>query len=112
MVLKWLFLMVRPPERLCQPLVDYITERGGQVRLNAPLKEILLDEDGKVKGFLLRGLNGAEDEILTADLYVSAMPVDPLKVMLPQPWKEMDFFGQLEGLEGVSCNQSSSLVRP
>ncbi len=98
---KMAFLDGAPPERLCQPLVDYITERGGEVRLNAPLKEILLNEDGTVKGFLLRGLNGAEDEIFTADLYVSAMPVDPLKVMLPQSWQEMDFFGQLEGLEGV-----------
>lgn len=95
------FLDGSPTERLCQPMVDYITERGGEVRLNAPLKEILLNGDGTVKGFLLRGLNGAEDEVLTADLYVSAMPVDPLKVMLPKPWKLMEFFQKLEGLEGV-----------
>jgi 15-cis-phytoene desaturase len=98
---KVAFLDGSPTERLCQPMVDYITERGGQVRLNAPLKEILLNEDGTVKGFLLRGLDGAPDEVLTADLYVSAMSVDPLKVMLPKPWKEMDFFKKLEGLEGV-----------
>ena len=34
------FLDGSPTERLCQPLVDYITERGGEVHLNAPLKEI------------------------------------------------------------------------
>ncbi|MBA2749581.1 MAG: 15-cis-phytoene desaturase, partial [Tatlockia sp.] len=95
------FLDGSPTERLCQPMVDYITERGGQVRLNAPLKEILLNPDSTVKGFLLRGLNGAADEVLTADLYVSAMPVDPLKVMLPKPWKEIDYFQKLDGLEGV-----------
>ncbi|MBW4555022.1 MAG: 15-cis-phytoene desaturase [Trichormus sp. ATA11-4-KO1] len=95
------FLDGSPTERLCQPIVDYITERGGEVRLNAPLKEILLNPDGTVKGFLLRGLNGADDEIFTADLYVSAMPVDPLKVMLPEPWKQIKFFQKLEGLEGV-----------
>lgn len=98
---KMAFLDGSPTERLCQPIVDYITERGGEVRLNAPLKEILLNPDGTVEGFLLRGLNGAEDEIFTADLYVSAMPVDPLKVMLPEPWKQMEFFQKLEGLEGV-----------
>ncbi|MDB9445650.1 15-cis-phytoene desaturase [Anabaena sp. CS-542/02] len=98
---KMAFLDGSPTERLCQPIVDHITERGGEVRLNAPLKEILLNPDGTVKGFLLRGLNGAEDEIFTADLYVSAMPVDPLKVMLPKPWQEMEFFQKLEGLEGV-----------
>jgi 15-cis-phytoene desaturase len=98
---KVAFLDGSPTERLCQPMVDYITERGGEVRLNAPLKEILLNEDGTVKGFLIRGLDGAPDELMSADIYVSAMSVDPLKVMLPQPWKEIDFFKKLEGLEGV-----------
>ncbi|GAX36028.1 15-cis-phytoene desaturase [Nodularia sp. NIES-3585] len=98
---KMAFLDGSPTERLCQPIVDHITKGGGEVRLNAPLKEILLNPDGTVKGFLLRGLNGAEDEVLTADLYVSAMPVDPLKVMLPEPWKQIECFQKLEGLEGV-----------
>lgn len=98
---KMAFLDGSPTERLCQPIVDYITERGGEVHLNRPLKEIVLNDDGSVKGFLLRGLNGADDEFFTADAYVSAMPVDPLKVMLPQPWKEQEFFKKLDGLEGV-----------
>ena len=98
---KMAFLDGAPTERLCQPMVDHITERGGEVRLNVPLKEILLNSDGTVKGFLIRGLNGSQDEVFTADLYVSAMPVDPLKVMLPAPWKQMDFFKLLDGLEGV-----------
>ncbi len=98
---KMAFLDGSPTERLCQPLVDYITERGGEVRLNAPLKEIQLNEDGSVNKFILRGLEGQPDEELTADLYVSAMPVDPLKVMLPQPWRSLDYFKQLDGLEGV-----------
>ncbi len=98
---KVAFLDGSPTERLCQPMVDYITERGGEVHLNSPLKEILLNEDNSVRGFLMRGLNGAEDETITADIYVSAMSVDPLKVMMPQPWKEIEFFQKLEGLEGV-----------
>ncbi len=98
---KMAFLDGAPPERLCQPMVDYVTERGGQVRLKAPLKEIVLNEDNTVKHFVIRGLDGAPDEILTADLYVSAMPVDPLKVMLPKPWKQMPYFQKLDGLEGV-----------
>ncbi|MBW4673188.1 MAG: 15-cis-phytoene desaturase [Desmonostoc geniculatum HA4340-LM1] len=98
---KIAFLDGSPTERLCSPIVDYITERGGQVRLNAPLKEILLNPDNTVKGFLIRGLNGAEDEIITADSYVSAISVDPLKAILPGSWKQMEFFQKLEGLEGV-----------
>jgi 15-cis-phytoene desaturase len=98
---KMAFLDGAPPERLCQPMVDYVTERGGEVHLNAPLKEIVLRDDGSVDGFLLRGLDGESDRMVTADTYVSAMPVDPLKVLLPEPWREMDYFKQLDGLEGV-----------
>ncbi|MGB3403436.1 MAG: 15-cis-phytoene desaturase [Microcoleaceae cyanobacterium] len=98
---KMAFLDGSPTERLCQPLVDYITERGGEVHLNAPIKEFLLNEDESVKGFLIRGVNGEPDYTLSADLYVSAMPVDPLKVMLPKPWQKRPEFEQLQGLEGV-----------
>ncbi|MGF1492909.1 MAG: 15-cis-phytoene desaturase [Microcoleaceae cyanobacterium] len=98
---KMAFLDGSPTERLCQPLVDYITERGGEVHLSAPVKKFLLNSDNTVQGFLMREGNGAEPELLVADAYVSAMPVDPLKLMLPQPWKEMEYFQQLDGLEGV-----------
>ncbi|MEO0373733.1 MAG: 15-cis-phytoene desaturase [Cyanobacteria bacterium P01_A01_bin.17] len=95
------FLDGSPPERLCQPIVDYITERGGEIHLNAPLKEIRLKEDDSVNSFLMRGLDGAEDYEVSADAYVSAMAVDPLKVMLPEPWQELDYFKRMQGLEGV-----------
>lgn len=95
------FLDGSPTERLCEPIVDHIVKGGGEVRLNAPLKEIVLNEDKSVKGFLLRGLDGDRDELFTADLYVSAMAVDPLKVMLPEAWREFDCFKKLDGLEGV-----------
>lgn len=98
---KMAFLDGAPTERLCQPIVDYIIERGGEVHLKRPLKEFVLNDDGSVKGYLLRGLDGNPDELFTADAYVSAMPVDPLKVMLPEPWQKMEFFDKLKGLEGV-----------
>jgi 15-cis-phytoene desaturase len=98
---KMAFLDGSPTERLCQPLVEYISDRGGEVHLNAPIKQFLLNDDGTVSGFLIRGLNGESDRVLTADIYVSAMPVDPLKLMLPEPWKQLEYFQKLEGLEGV-----------
>ena len=98
---KVAFLDGSPTERLCQPIVDYITERGGEVRLNAPLKKIMTDDNGEINGFLLRGLNGAEDEVLEADAYVSAMSVDALKLMLPDRWREKPFFKEMSKLEGV-----------
>ena len=98
---KIAFLDGSPTERLCQPIVDYITAQGGEVHLRKPLKEILLNEDGTVRGFSIRGVDGAADQVWTADAYVSAIAVDPLKKLLPQPWRQLDFFKKLEGLEGV-----------
>jgi 15-cis-phytoene desaturase len=98
---KMAFLDGSPPERLCQPLMEYITERGGEVYVRKPLKQIRLNDDGTVREFLIRGLDGAPDEVVTADVYVSAMSVDVLKVLLPEPWKPLDYFSKLDGLEGV-----------
>ncbi|AUS99894.1 15-cis-phytoene desaturase [Nostoc sp. CENA543] len=98
---KIAFLDGSPTERLCAPIVDHITAGGGEVRLNAPLKEIVLNEDGSVKHFVIRGINGAADYIETADCYVVATSVDVAKVILPKPWQQMEYFQKLEGLEGV-----------
>jgi 15-cis-phytoene desaturase len=63
------FLDGAPPERLCQPMVDYFTARGGQVRMNARIKEIVLNDDGSVKHYQL-----TSGEVVEGDLYMSAMP--------------------------------------
>eukprot|EP00890_Picochlorum_soloecismus_P004797 jgi/Picsp_1/5318/NSC_02679-R1_phytoene desaturase len=94
---KMAFLDGAPPERLCKPLVEYITARGGEVRMKQGLKSIELEEDGSVKQFDL--LNG---ESITGDLYVSAMPVDIMKKLMPDPWYQKPFFSKLDKLKGVS----------
>jgi 15-cis-phytoene desaturase len=38
---------------------------------------------------------------VTADAYVSALPVDPLKLLLPEAWRSLPYFARLEGLRGV-----------
>ncbi|KIY99406.1 phytoene dehydrogenase, phytoenedesaturase [Monoraphidium neglectum] len=50
---KMAFLDGAPPERLCQPMVDHFTARGGELRMNARLKNIELNEDGSVKALEL-----------------------------------------------------------
>lgn len=99
--LQMAFLDGNQPERLCEPLRQYIEQRGGEVRLSSPLRKFELNPDGSVAGLRLAGKDGADGELLTADYYVSAMPVDPLKLMLPDKWKAMPFFAQLDELEGI-----------
>ncbi|QNJ07739.1 phytoene dehydrogenase [Synechococcus sp. Minos11] len=98
---KMAFLDGNPPERLCQPMVEHIEAKGGEVHLESPLREIELNPDGSVAGFRIGGVAGKEPYTLTADAYVSAMPVDPFKLLLPEPWKQMPFFSKLDGLRGV-----------
>ncbi len=98
---KMAFLDGNPPERLCQPMVEHIESKGGEVHLESPLWEIELNADGSVAGFRIGGVAGKEPYTLTADAYVSAMPVDPFKLLLPEPWKQMPFFSKLDGLRGV-----------
>jgi len=98
---KMAFLDGNPPERLCQPMVQHIESKGGEVHLESPLREIELNADGSVAGFRIGGVAGKEPYTLTADAYVSALPVDPFKLLLPEPWKQMPFFSKLDGLRGV-----------
>lgn len=93
---KMAFLDGNPPERLCKPIVDHVQSLGGQLQINSRLQKIELNNDGTVKHFLL-----ANGSIVEGDIYVSAMPVDILKLVLPQEWKEVSYFKKLEKLVGV-----------
>ena len=54
---KMAFLDGAPPERLCKPMVDYITARGGEVHMNSPLRKIDLNKDSTVKSFTIAPLD-------------------------------------------------------
>ncbi len=98
---KMAFLDGAPPERLCQPIVDNIRSKGGEVYLNSPLRKINTNQDGTVKSFRIGGKNGTESTEIKADAYVSALPVDLFKLMIPEQWQKMDIFEKLDGLKGV-----------
>merc|ERR1712054_408810 len=94
--LQMAFLDGNQPERLCKPMKDYIEERGGEVRINSPVKEIVTNDDGSVKHLLMRS-----GDIIQADEYVSAMPVDIMKRFVPKAWSQMPYFEQMKELEGI-----------
>jgi len=111
---KIAFLDGAPPERLCKPLVEFIEARGGQVLLNRPLDKIETHEDGSVKAFKIRGGTDPatgelrEPETITADRYVTAVPVHIAKKLMPEAWtggscgpEVKRFFAGMQELEGV-----------
>ena len=94
--LQMAFLDGNQPDRLCAPMVEHIEKRGGKVIVNSPVKEIVTNDDGSVKHLELRS-----GEIIVADEYISAMPVDIFKRYIPEKWQNMPYFRQCDELEGI-----------
>ena len=94
--LQMAFLDGNQPDRLCAPMKEHIEKAGGKVHLESPVKEIVTNDDGSVKHLLMRS-----GEKVVADEYVSAMPVDIVKRMLPKNWSKMPYFRQVDELEGI-----------
>jgi 15-cis-phytoene desaturase len=94
--LQMAFLDGNQPDRLCEPMKQYIEARGGTVLTSVPVKEIVTNEDKTVKHLLMRS-----GETIVADEYISAMPVDIVKRMIPKNWQNMPYFRQFDELEGI-----------
>jgi len=94
--LQMAFLDGNQPDRLCEPMKQHVEANGGKVVLKSPVKEIVTNDDGSVKHLLMRS-----GETVEADEYVSAMPVDIVKRMLPKNWQNMPYFRQVDELEGI-----------
>jgi 15-cis-phytoene desaturase len=90
------FLDGNQPDRLCQPIVDHVRQRGGEVHMGKPIVSIELNPDNTVQS-----LHFADGVTVTADMYVSAMPVDVVKRLIPKGWSTMPYFRQLDELEGI-----------
>merc|ERR1712232_845308 len=94
--LQMAFLDGNQPDRLCEPMKQHVEANGGKVVMKSPVKEIVTNDDGSVKHLLMRS-----GETVEADEYVSAMPVDIVKRMLPKNWQNMPYFRQVDELEGI-----------
>lgn len=84
-----------PDRYLHQPLVDYITQRGGEIYTRRGVSEILTDGD-QVLGLLLS--NG---ERVEADVYVCATAVEGAKRLIPAAWRRFELFENLYRLDSV-----------
>uniref|UniRef100_A0A7S4GBG1 Amine oxidase n=1 Tax=Eutreptiella gymnastica TaxID=73025 RepID=A0A7S4GBG1_9EUGL len=94
--LQMAFLDGNQPDRLCAVEKEHIEKNGGTVKTGTPVAEIVTNDDGTVKHLLLRS-----GEIVEADEYVSAMPVDVFKRFIPEAWSTMPYFRQCDELEGI-----------
>jgi 15-cis-phytoene desaturase len=94
--LQMAFLDGNQPERLCAPMTEHVAAGGGEVRTSAPFAKFVLNDDGSVKHLEMRS-----GEVIEADEYVSALPVDVFKRVIPKEWSNMPYFRQCDELEGI-----------
>ena len=94
--LQMAFLDGNQPDRLCEPMKQHIEAGGGKVVMNSPVQEIVTNDDGTIKELKLRS-----GKPVVADEYVSAMPVDIVKRMVPKAWANIPYFRQFDELEGI-----------
>jgi 15-cis-phytoene desaturase len=94
--LQMAFLDGNQPERLLAPMKNHVEARGGEVKTSVPVEEILTNEDGSVAGLKMR-----DGSTVTADYYISSMPVDVMKRMVPERWQKEPYFRQFDELEGI-----------
>jgi len=84
-----------PNEYLHKPLVDYITQRGGEVYTRRGVSEILTDGDAVV------GLLMSHGDRVEADVYVCATAVEGAKRLIPSVWRKYPIFENLYRLDSV-----------
>lgn len=88
-----------PDELLTGPIADYVRKKGGVVRTEAKVKEVLLDETDRHK---LAGVILEDGERLTADNYLFALPMHNLKKLIPTELYDTEtFFANLRNIQSV-----------
>mmetsp|Transcript_24679 Transcript_24679/g.77372 ORF Transcript_24679/g.77372 Transcript_24679/m.77372 type:complete len:436 (-) Transcript_24679:58-1365(-) len=93
---KVAFLDGPPNTRLLAPLAEHITARGGEVHTSKRLRRINTGDD-----LAVTSLEFNDGSTETFDAYVSAVPVDIFKLLMPDPWRELPYFSALKDLVGV-----------
>eukprot|EP00249_Psilotum_nudum_P013212 c24218_g1_i1 orf=617-2380(+) len=92
-----------PDLRLNGPISKYITDRGGRFHLKWGCREILYDTtpegDRYVTGLILS--KATEKKIIKADAYIAACDVPGIKKLLPNQWRDLEFFNNIYNLVGV-----------
>jgi phytoene desaturase len=93
------FLDGPPQARLHQPFIDYVEKRGGEVRCDARVTELMVDYASGQP--LIRGVRLEGGETLEADGVVLAAPLHNARRLIPTALKEMPYFRNLWRLKSV-----------
>nr|ALE33748.1 zeta-carotene desaturase 1 [Erythranthe lewisii] len=93
-----------PDVYLSGPIKKYIMDKGGRFHLRWGCREILYDRSSDGGGVYVTGFSmskATQKKIVKADAYVAACDVPGIKRLLPQNWRELEFFDNIHKLVGV-----------
>ncbi len=82
-------------EVMINPLANWIRNRGGSIHVGSPVKSIRYNQN-RISGFELR--NG---HTLVGDVYVSALPLEVFKNMIPPDVQTLPYFRKIKAIETV-----------
>ncbi|KAL2536953.1 Zeta-carotene desaturase [Forsythia ovata] len=92
-----------PDIYLSGPIKKYIIDKGGRFHLRWGCREVLYERssDGGIYVTGLAMSKATQKEIVKADAYVAACDIPGIKKLLPQKWRELEFFDNIYKLVGV-----------
>ncbi|XP_022858317.1 zeta-carotene desaturase, chloroplastic/chromoplastic-like [Olea europaea var. sylvestris] len=92
-----------PDIYLSGPIKKYIIDKGGRFHLRWGCREVLYhrSSDGGIYVTGLAMSKATQKKIVKADAYVAACDVPGIKRLLPQKWRELEFFDYIYKLVGV-----------
>ncbi|CAN4108629.1 unnamed protein product [Withania somnifera] len=92
-----------PDVYLSGPIKKYIIEKGGRFHLRWGCREVLYEtsSDGSMYVSGLALSKATQKKIVKADAYVAACDVPGIKRLVPQKWRELEFFDNIYKLVGV-----------
>lgn len=92
-----------PDVYLSGPIKKYIMDKGGRFHLRWGCREVLYEtsSDGSMYVSGLAMSKATQKKIVKADAYVAACDVPGIKRLVPQKWRELEFFDNIYKLVGV-----------
>jgi len=91
-----------PQTYLHDPIIKYLEDRGVNIELRTPVREIVHELDANGKPTRVTGLRiGADSELREYDVIVNAADLPGCKKMLPESFRQYPFFDNIYNLENV-----------
>ncbi|MDX2129157.1 MAG: FAD-dependent oxidoreductase [Chloroherpetonaceae bacterium] len=87
---RFAFFRKNPGESMIEPMRNYILSKGGIIHTGSKLTEFNLNESGELVSVTVSG-----NKLISADLFISALPVHNLKKLIPPQWINYPYFKNL-----------------